>query len=86
MHAGRVELGAVDRRVGVGMGQRGFQALELQGAQLVNAGLFDRLQGKGFSCLISTVGGLGNDRALNLGALAAKQGHTCPRWLVTFMS
>ena len=74
MHAGRVVLGLVDRRIGVGVRQRGFQALELQRAQLVDAGLLDRLQGEGFhGCLM--LRGFGNHRALDLGALAAEQGN-----------
>ena len=43
VHARCVELGAVHRRVGIGVVQRGPQALELQRTQLVNAGLFNRL-------------------------------------------
>ena len=48
VHACRVELGAVHGRIGIGMLQRLLQALELQAAQLVDAGLFNRLQGEGF--------------------------------------
>ena len=48
VHARRIELGAVHGRVGIGVLQRLLQALELQATQLVDAGLFNRLQGKGF--------------------------------------
>ena len=48
VHACRVEFGTVNRRIGVGVLQGLLQALELQAAQLVDAGLFNRLQGEGF--------------------------------------
>ena len=48
VHASGVELGAVHGRVGIGVLQGLLQALELQAAQLVDAGFFNRLQGEGF--------------------------------------
>ena len=48
VHTCGIELGAVHRRIGIGVLERLLQALELQTAQLVDAGLFNRLQGEGF--------------------------------------
>ncbi len=44
MHAGGVELLFVERGVGVGVGERPFEALELQGGEFVARGGFDRLE------------------------------------------
>ncbi|MNL20423.1 hypothetical protein D3C87_1416710 [compost metagenome] len=44
MHAGGVELAAIDRRMVVGMAQGPFQAIELQGLEVLPAGGLDGLQ------------------------------------------
>ena len=81
MHAGRIELGAVDGRVGVRVRQRGAQALELQRAQFVDAGLFDRLEGKALHH-----GSCGMTWPWICALLPRNIATTSPRWLVTFMS
>src|ERR1700728_1235632 len=44
MHAGGVELSLVERGVRVGVGERPFETLELQGCEFVARGGFDRLE------------------------------------------
>ena len=46
VHPGRIKLGAVHRRVGIGMVQRGFEPLQLQRPQLIDAGFFNRFEGQ----------------------------------------
>ena len=82
VHTGCVELGAVDGGIRVRVGQRGLQALELQRAQFVDAGFFNRVECKGVHGAAPSSKTWPGICAL----LPRNIATTSPRWLVTFMS
>ena len=81
VHTGRIKFGFVNRRVGIGMLQGRLQALELQAAQFIHAGVFDGLMGEGVLGVhgFTTVPGI-------CALLPRNKATVSPRWLVTFTS
>jgi hypothetical protein len=86
VHARLVELGLVHRRVGVGVGQRPLEPLQLQRAQLVDAGLLDRLQRKGLVGHEEAPAGSGITVPLICVLLPRNSATAWPFWLLTRMS
>ena len=80
MDPGLIELGAVDRRMGVGMAQRGLQAFELQCAQFVLRGFFNWFKRKGMHGQPQTIW------PCICADLPLKSAITSPLWLVTRIS